>query len=476
MADETPTNAPLLLDRGEPVGSSLGDDNRRRAHVLIANKGTEPIPVSGASQVNVENSYSGALAAGASFAGQAVNVLAFPETTISLAGAPNVAPGTLIFEFSPDGATWDVSVPYALTGPNAFVPLPLRNVLPWFRVRYVNGATPLTGLRLTTLLHRISANDLTRVLNQVIDENEPVKNVRAFIGGKSPDGPFTNLPAPGIVTSLSTTTPLAGGATFNAAGVPISTAGFVAVGATLTSDRASASMGVVFQWFKDSAGLELLKESTFTYDTPGSGIALQVPVQGPYLRLKYTNGAVAQATFRLSTRLSTVSPPSDVLAISGVITGNTAAQIVKANVVGQREDGVYDNVRLSNSASLKVAVTDRPSEVRGRTRVVVTAEFVTLVVSPGTLVYTVPVGKIFYLNSVIVSAVNNANAIGRFTISDNLATVLAFVLPEKAAGTAAGTAVASPPLPEPIPFLTSIRLIEQAGDVIASITLVGYLE
>ena len=48
MADETPSISALTTDRGRPIGNSLGDDNRGRAHVKVANTGSEPVPVTDA--------------------------------------------------------------------------------------------------------------------------------------------------------------------------------------------------------------------------------------------------------------------------------------------------------------------------------------------------------------------------------------------------------------------------------------------
>lgn len=45
MADEDPTLAALVMDRGVPLGNSVGIDGRRALHVKIRNKLTEPLPV-----------------------------------------------------------------------------------------------------------------------------------------------------------------------------------------------------------------------------------------------------------------------------------------------------------------------------------------------------------------------------------------------------------------------------------------------
>jgi hypothetical protein len=421
------------------------------------------------------NTVSGTLAAAASFVGAFEDIRRYAETTVNLYGTPAIAPGILFFEYSPDGINVDISVPYSLSGPRSFVPLPLRTVLPFFRVRYVNGATPLTEFRLTTVFHWEGAKHITRVINQTIDDNEPVENVRAFIGGKSPDGPFTNLPSGGMVTSQSTNTLLGIGESFNSAGIIVPTSGYVAAAVTINADVASATSGVVFQWFADSAGTRLLKESIFTYGTPGVGVNISVPIQAPYYRVKYENGTIAQTSFELQSLLIVTAPPPDVLAISDTITGNNAASITKAQIVGQREDGAYASSRLSNSNSQMVAIADRPSEVRGRTRVVIPVNRTTIS-ALGTVLYTVTVGKTLYISAFAFSQLNDNIAIGEWRLRDSAIIKSGFIMAPRSGSIPDAQASTSPTLPEPINFSTNVNLISITGTIIVAGFLIGYEE
>lgn len=132
------------------------------------------------------------LGAGAAFNGTADDLGSFQELDINVAGEPAIAPGTLYFEFSPDGENWDTSVAIALAGP-VMPPLPLRVVNPFVRVRYENGPTPLTQFRLTTVLHHTSAKSLTRFANQQLRSNEPLEVVRAILALRAPSGDYENV-------------------------------------------------------------------------------------------------------------------------------------------------------------------------------------------------------------------------------------------------------------------------------------------
>lgn len=152
-------------------------------------------PVIAGITTSTGNSTTTPLGASATFTGATENVSDFTAISLNVAGAPANAPGALFFEFSPDGTNWDVSIQVSgadLTGPTA-IPIHLRIVLPWFRVRYSNRATPQTQFRLTTVYHRGGASRLTRFLNQTLDATEGLESVRAAVYGQAVAGSFAPL-------------------------------------------------------------------------------------------------------------------------------------------------------------------------------------------------------------------------------------------------------------------------------------------
>lgn len=146
--------------------------------------------------VSKNNSTTIPLAANATFIGAIDDVTSYEEIDINLDGGPSNAPGSLYFEFSTDGSNWDVSVLISgtqLTGPN-IIPLPLRVILPYFRVRYVNGTTPQTSFRLTVCYHRTSGSRLTRFLSQPIDTTESVDVTKSItMASRQSDGSYQFL-------------------------------------------------------------------------------------------------------------------------------------------------------------------------------------------------------------------------------------------------------------------------------------------
>lgn len=167
--------------------------------------------------VSVGNSFSGSFAANDTFVGEKELVDQFVEVSLNLFGAPYAASGSLYFEFSPDGINWDVSVLVGgvpLASPTELPPQRLVIILPYFRVKYENGSTPLTELRITTVYHRTTATRLTRYLNQDIFDTEGVENVAAVIRAFDGDSyaPISNnnrLPVEGFRPTTATTSTVA---------------------------------------------------------------------------------------------------------------------------------------------------------------------------------------------------------------------------------------------------------------------------
>lgn len=144
--------------------------------------------------VSPGNSTTIPLGGGALFTGTSENVLEFSEITVNLAGSTDAADGTLYLDFSPDNVNWDVSLPLPVSALSVFTPFPLRIILPFFRVRYQNGAVAQTSFRLTTVYHRAASGLLRRTPARTLSPYEPVTVVRALCE-PGPQGNLQSLAA-----------------------------------------------------------------------------------------------------------------------------------------------------------------------------------------------------------------------------------------------------------------------------------------
>lgn len=140
--------------------------------------------------------------------------------------------------------------------------------------------------------------------------------------------------------------------------------------------------------------------------------------------------------------------------------GNAAAMPVR--IVGTDATGAMPNV------------PNRPSSKIGRVQKIITVDNQNV----GQTLYTVTVGKILYVESVLVSGYNTGTP-ARLRIKDNT-TVL---IPIHATGTGLGVLSGAVPLgavimhfPDPLPFLSSVVIDVPTGSLVYSALIIGYEE
>ena len=77
-----------------------------------------------------------------------------------------------------------------------------------------------------------------------------------------------------------------------------------------------------------------------------------------FMRVIVTNGATPQSDFDMQTVLKPVYVKPSSHPIGGVIKGNDDAELVKAQITGERPDGLYGNVAVTNGNNLKVSLEE----------------------------------------------------------------------------------------------------------------------
>lgn len=139
------------------------------------------IPELSAVTTSIGNSSNVSLSAGQIFVGQTEDVSQFAEISVSIYASPNNAKGIAYFEFSPNGVNWDSITPLVVSDPELFTTFPLRIILPYFRVRYVNGDVAQTTFRLTCVFHTRTSKQISRAASYVMGPSEPLQIVRAVV-------------------------------------------------------------------------------------------------------------------------------------------------------------------------------------------------------------------------------------------------------------------------------------------------------
>jgi hypothetical protein len=159
-----------------------------------------------------------------------------------------------------------------------------------------------------------------------------------------------------VVASNSTTVPLGANATFT--GAAFSTLGYKNVRVLVNSNVSSATAGIFIEFSSD--GISWIDSSPFTFTAglpaPNQGQSFIAGVRGAFARVVYTNGAVAQASFQLSTTLSVSVIGGDVLSINGTVNDNNHGFLTVSQIVGKTTagGGGYIPVKVNPSGTLTV--------------------------------------------------------------------------------------------------------------------------
>lgn len=316
-----------------------------------------------------------------------------------------------------------------------------------FRIAFQNrDATGTNTFRIHTQLHYQAQSLFQFPIAAPIHGSLPAALVRSVVTGQQPDSDYENVRVAGSDPGNSTSNLLGAGASFTGTGFDAT--GFISVVVIVRASHASATEGIKIQFSNDSF-TTILKEHQFTYSANdlGEGRIYSVPAnQGEEYRITYTNGSTAQTSFSLRTELSTsiVQPLTDDVGRGTVLVSP-----------GLRISQVFKRTRQEvNKIAQTVSAT----------------------------LYTVPIGKIYYVTSVSIAAEssNTTSAVtGRFRDGGAGGTMKFSFKINEATGGLGGineTVNVGQTFDEPLEFATDIYYEEVMDGVTADILFVGYLE
>lgn len=173
-------------------------------------------------------------------------------------------------------------------------------------------------------------------------DNTPIGNV-----GDALKVSATQIPAE-VDTGNSTSTPLGNGATFTGSWTNVLAHTNVSI--MVTTDKDSATNGLVFQQSSDGVNVD---------DTDSYTISANVPKQytfgvaAKFVRVVYTNGSQTQGFFRLQTIHHPFAPKPSSHRLDDTPISQDDAELVKAVLTGKSSAGNnYVNVKVNPSGSL----------------------------------------------------------------------------------------------------------------------------
>ena len=157
-------------------------------------------------------------------------------------------------------------------------------------------------------------------------------------------------------TGNSTTTELAGGATFTGAWIDTTNYAQAIIG--VTTSHAAATDGMVFEHSNDGITVDHYHAFSPLANTP-TGHHYASTLDAKYFRVRYTNGATLQTSFILSTYLFRVSTEEGhVHPLEYVIDADHQASIHRAVLVAKNPSGTYGNINRTAAGNLKMSLEE----------------------------------------------------------------------------------------------------------------------
>ena len=154
----------------------------------------------------------------------------------------------------------------------------------------------------------------------------------------------------------SSVTPLGGGGVFTGAAFEVTK--YAAINVNVISDVASATNGVKVEFSTDGTNWDHSHQTTYSAAT---GVGYIFNAEFKFARVVYTNGATAQAYFRLQTIFKTGYVAPSLYTLDQTVTGSMFAQLQKSTIIGKTTGGgggfVDVKVNPSGALTVEAAVT-----------------------------------------------------------------------------------------------------------------------
>lgn len=163
-------------------------------------------------------------------------------------------------------------------------------------------------------------------------------------------------------TANASDTPLGSNATFEGAWEDVRD--FASITVTVLTDQPSAANGAVIQ-FTDDVNVGTVMRSvatTIPANVATGGTFFSLAPQGRFFRIRYTNGATAQTTFRSQVLLkfSPVTEPTQPL--GATITDANTAAVSRAHLTARQATGQWTSLLTNASGHLSTRVENQPAE------------------------------------------------------------------------------------------------------------------
>jgi len=162
---------------------------------------------------------------------------------------------------------------------------------------------------------------------------------------------INNAETSSIISAYLTTTPLAGGATYNS-GVLQLAPPYTQVQTQILAD---VNGTVNIYWYTDVGGTDLIRTLSIPYIASSGFQVYGAPAFGPYVKYTYTNGGAAQSDFYFETKFTNKAISPQLMTVDGVISKSMTANLQRSVISGESSagGGSFVNVKVNPSGTLE---------------------------------------------------------------------------------------------------------------------------
>lgn len=135
---------------------------------------------------------------------------------------------------------------------------------------------------------------------------------------------------------------------------------YINVSVAISTDKSSATNGLVVQWSQD--GITVDDTDVFTIQN-GATKQFTFGAAHKYLRINYTNDGVAQTVFRLQTILHTSAPKPSSHRLQDSINDQDDVELNKSIIAGRNPSGTYVNFQATSAGNFKTSLEELESGI-----------------------------------------------------------------------------------------------------------------
>lgn len=231
----------------------------------------------------------------------------------------------------------------------------------YFRIRFVNGITPMGVFELQVTLKKIHTKPSSHKINEPINDDADGELVKSVGTAKNPDEDYINIRVQGAHTPNSTSIPLAANDTYRGEWFNWQQ-NYIGMAIDLSSDVSGTLYVDLSQQDNPVDGSDVSLDDSvpfpYIYSVAEPILKVKVPIQSKWVRVRYINGNAGQTIFLLDTAFVTSDPGLTQGPVSRMPTSKNISGLVRSIPTLPDNSGGYKEVPMSLLGNPKVSLDE----------------------------------------------------------------------------------------------------------------------